>query len=375
MWLGGAGVVVLLAAAFALSYDPFTALARSGGITPRLVKGYPVVFDAALVVAFAAVYVLRGARFYIRWLTWLAVVGLLACAGAATAIHAAGIHPPHRPLAAGVAIAPWVMVILGFRLWLTMLRHVRRLARARSAAVAAARVEPVPDAGPPAKPVPAEPVSERPVSERPVSERPGPLDTVTRAFETRPPEPEPAAVGTTGDPVASQEAAATSIGRTGRGRSAGSQRPAPAVRRGPEPAAGIGDEDELLADDGPSSDPVSDEAEPDEAETTGWATAPYEAEPAASVPEPAEPVDVADETTRDDVTDEVEPVDEPDEVELVDEADDAETPADPDAGGGDDDETPNDPPSGRMRSSPLPPMDWGPGLGGLTGRRKRDTST
>ena len=115
----------------------------------------------------------------------------------------------------------------------------------------------------------------------------------------------------------------------------------------------IGDEDEFVADETPLSDPVTDEAEPEAAEP-GPASTPHAGDPNA-----AEPAG----RTRDDLVDYGEP-----EPEAVGEDDDVDEFAAFEADEPDDEVPP--PPSGRVRSSPLPPLDWGPGLGGLTGRRR-----
>jgi len=54
-------VILLAAAAFVLSYAGIHAVALSAGVSPRLAKLYPLIFDAMLVVACAAVLALRGA--------------------------------------------------------------------------------------------------------------------------------------------------------------------------------------------------------------------------------------------------------------------------------------------------------------------------
>ena len=54
-----AGVLLLMAAAFVLSYTGIHAIALSAGIRPRFARIYPVIFDAMLVVACAAVLALR----------------------------------------------------------------------------------------------------------------------------------------------------------------------------------------------------------------------------------------------------------------------------------------------------------------------------
>jgi hypothetical protein len=406
-WLAAVGVVVLLAAAFALSYDGFAALARAGGVSDRLARYYPVVYDAVTVVAFAAIFVLRTARVYVRLLTWLSAILVLGvCAGAA-AVHAAAIQVPQKPLAAVVATMPFLMLVLAFRLWLTMLRHIRRLAAQRRQAVAYTdhrdpepALEPTParprrpdtraapplalpaaprstePAAPAAEPRPAEPApAARPTRAAPASAA-EPAAAERAATESGPAEPAPAAEPVRTAPVSADEAASPKpafsdeapsaatapsaeepVARTPEPREPETEEgdegepfepepmldadrpplpvrdrarprrypgtPAELADTGPLPpvtAADVGDEDELVADDGPLSDPVSDEAE-------------------------------ADETTAAHDDD----IDEFAELEADDEESTPEVPP---------------PPSGRVRSSPLPPLDWGPGLGGLTGRRR-----
>ncbi len=120
------GVLVLAAAAFLLSYSGIHAIARSAGVTPSLARLYPLILDAMLVIACAAVLSLRGAGLPARCFAWLSLLVLLAAAAGADALHATGTKLPHRPAAAAVAIIPWVFVLVGFGLLLTMLRHARQ---------------------------------------------------------------------------------------------------------------------------------------------------------------------------------------------------------------------------------------------------------
>lgn len=128
-----AGVLLLMAAAFVLSYTGIHAIALSAGIRPRFARIYPVIFDAMLVVACAAVLALRGAGLPSRCYAWLTMLVLLGAAAGADAVHATNTRLPHKPTAAAAAIIPWVLVLLGFGLLLTMLRHAR-LRRAMLAA-------------------------------------------------------------------------------------------------------------------------------------------------------------------------------------------------------------------------------------------------
>jgi hypothetical protein len=120
-----AGVLLLMAAAFVLSYAGIHVLALSAGVSPRFARIYPGIFDAMLVVACAAVLALRGAGLPSRCYAWLTMLVLLAAAAGADTLHATNAKLPHKPAAAAAAIIPWVLVLLGFGLLLSMLRYAR----------------------------------------------------------------------------------------------------------------------------------------------------------------------------------------------------------------------------------------------------------
>jgi hypothetical protein len=136
------GVALLLAAAFVLSYSGIHAVALSAGVTPRMARIYPLILDAMLVVACAAVLSLRGAGLPSRCYAWLSMLVLLAAAAAADALHATGTRLPRRPAAAAVAVIPWVFVLIGFGLLLCLLRQARLLRRAAAEARAETSPEP-----------------------------------------------------------------------------------------------------------------------------------------------------------------------------------------------------------------------------------------
>ena len=136
------GVLLLAAAAFVLSYAGIHAVALSAGVSPRLAKLYPLIFDAMLVVACAAVLALRGAGLPSRCYAWLSLLVLLAAAAAADALHATSVKLPHRPAAAVIAIIPWALVLIGFGLLLSMLRHARLRRVAATAAQQRRALEP-----------------------------------------------------------------------------------------------------------------------------------------------------------------------------------------------------------------------------------------
>jgi Protein of unknown function (DUF2637) len=120
-----AGVGLLAAAAFVLSYPGIHAVALYAGVPPRLARIYPLIFDAMLIVACAAVLSLRGAGLPSRCYAWLSMLGLIVVAAAADTMHATGTRLPHKPTAAVVAIVPWALVLIGFGLLLCMLRQAR----------------------------------------------------------------------------------------------------------------------------------------------------------------------------------------------------------------------------------------------------------
>jgi Protein of unknown function (DUF2637) len=145
-----AGVLVLAAAAFVLSYSGIHAVARQAGVSATLARGYPVIFDALLVIACAAVLSLRGAGAVSRFYAWLSLVVLLGATAGADALHSTGTAVPHRTAALVAAIIPWILLLIGFGLLLAMLRHFR-LHRAPAPAPALTREARRP-AGPPALP-------------------------------------------------------------------------------------------------------------------------------------------------------------------------------------------------------------------------------
>ena len=132
-----AGVIVLAAAAFVLSYGGIHKIALSAGVSPSVARIFPVIFDAMLVVSCAAVVSLRSAGWWQRTYSWLSTLALLVVVAAADAAQATGTHIPRKPAAATVAVLPWALLLLAFTLLLSMLRQFRRT-RAAAAESAAA---------------------------------------------------------------------------------------------------------------------------------------------------------------------------------------------------------------------------------------------
>ena len=162
------GVLVLAAAAFVLSYPGIHQLARTAGMSVTLARVFPVIFDALLVVALAAVLSLRGAGWWRRGYSWLITLLLLAAMAAGGVLHAVHPHIPHRPAAITAAVLPWALLLIAFSLLLSMLRQFRQ-----------ARLSPAAD-------LPAEP-QPQPARRQPAQPRPGPASGWTPCSPAGPP--------------------------------------------------------------------------------------------------------------------------------------------------------------------------------------------
>jgi uncharacterized membrane protein SirB2 len=136
-----AGVTLLAALAFVLSYGGIHALARQAGMSASMARLFPLIFDAMLVVSGVAVLLLRGAGWWRRGYAWLIMMVLLVAVAAGDAVHAAGTHLPRRPAAIIAAVLPWALLLLAFSLVLTMLRQFRYRRAAMTGQQAAVKLE------------------------------------------------------------------------------------------------------------------------------------------------------------------------------------------------------------------------------------------
>jgi hypothetical protein len=101
------------------------AIALFGGVSPKLARYYPGLFDAVLVIACVAAAVLRDARWWARAWAWVVLVVVLAAIGATDVVHAMNYSLRQRTTEGVVAAAPVVAVLLAFSLLLTLLRQSR----------------------------------------------------------------------------------------------------------------------------------------------------------------------------------------------------------------------------------------------------------
>jgi hypothetical protein len=260
------GVLVLAAAAFVLSYSGIHAVAQQAGISATLARGYPVIFDALLVIACAAVLSLRGAGGVSRFYAWLSLVVLLGATAGADALHSTGTVVPHRTAALVAAIIPWILLLIGFGLLLAMLRHFR-LHRA-APPVPALTTEARRPAGPPALP-PGPTQAARPAQlpePRVAPEPPAPPPAPAPAAQPEGPAPAAAGPPVSVPPQAPSERAEPISGAGPAGPDLGG--------RGSDPGPGdSGPSDPGPGDSGPSdpgngdsgTEDPADEAVPDEA--------------------------------------------------------------------------------------------------------------
>jgi len=118
-------VLGLAAATFALSYSGVHAIVLQAGVSTRLARIYPWLFDAVFVIACIAAVTLRNASSWVLLYAWLVIILMVAVVGAADVVHATSISLPHRTIEGVVAAAPWVLLLLGFSLMLAMFRQSR----------------------------------------------------------------------------------------------------------------------------------------------------------------------------------------------------------------------------------------------------------
>ncbi len=118
-------VIAVAGAAFVFSYDGVHAIALLGGVSVRLARYYPGLFDAVLVIACVAAIMLRDGRWWARLWAWVVIIVVLGAIGTTDVLHAMNYTLRHRPTEGIVAAAPVAAVLLAFSLLLTLLRRSR----------------------------------------------------------------------------------------------------------------------------------------------------------------------------------------------------------------------------------------------------------
>src|SRR5439155_3957053 len=120
------GVILVAVAAFLLSYEGIHQIAIQAGVSAGLARLYPLMFDAMLVIACAATLALRSAGWGAKCYVWASLLLLIGAVAVGDALHATGVKLTGEAARATIAIIPWVLLLMGFGLWLVMLRHWRR---------------------------------------------------------------------------------------------------------------------------------------------------------------------------------------------------------------------------------------------------------
>jgi uncharacterized protein DUF2637 len=128
-----AGVILVAVAAFLLSYEGIHQIALQAGVSPGLARLYPLMFDAMLIIACAATLALRNAGWAAKCYAWVSLLLLVGAVAAGDALHATGVKLTGQAARATIAIIPWALLLMGFGLWLVVLRQWRRT-RATAAA-------------------------------------------------------------------------------------------------------------------------------------------------------------------------------------------------------------------------------------------------
>jgi hypothetical protein len=280
------GVAAVAAAAFTLSYSAVRDIALAVGVPATLARLYPAIFDAVFVEACAAALTLREARWWARGYAWLSVLMTGALIAAAAAYHAMGLHLPHKIAAGIVAALPLALVVLGFSLWLSMLRY-GRAGRAAAAADRPALAQGGPGQKPAIEAGPA--VSGEPVAHvLPALPAPG---LSLPAATGNAPSAEPASYSTPA-PAPTPEPAPPTPEPAPACAAAREPEPEPAVEpvTAAEPKAAIDSEPAAQPEPVPAAEPAY--AEPDSDALTppyGFAAVGAPTFPSAPVPEPAEP--------------------------------------------------------------------------------------
>jgi hypothetical protein len=139
------GVILVALAAFLFSYTGIHQIALQAGVSPGLARLYPLMFDAMLIITCSAVLATRTAGWGTKSYVWVCLLLVVAAVAVGDALYATGVHLTGQAARATIAVIPWVLLLLGFGIWLVMLRHWRRV---RAGAVYGAEAGPGAPAAP-----------------------------------------------------------------------------------------------------------------------------------------------------------------------------------------------------------------------------------
>ena len=126
------GVMLVALAAFLFSYTGIRQIALQAGVSPGLARLYPLMFDAMLIVTCSAVLATRTAGWGTKSYVWVCLMLVVAAVAVGDALYATGIHLTGQAARATIAVVPWVLLLMGFGIWLVMLRHWRQVRTAEA---------------------------------------------------------------------------------------------------------------------------------------------------------------------------------------------------------------------------------------------------
>jgi Protein of unknown function (DUF2637) len=121
------GVILVALAAFLFSYAGIHQIALQAGVSPGLARLYPLMFDAMLIITCSAVLATRTAGWGTKTYVWVCLLLVVGAVAVGDALYATGVHLTGQAARATIAVIPWVLLLLGFGIWLVMLRHWRRI--------------------------------------------------------------------------------------------------------------------------------------------------------------------------------------------------------------------------------------------------------
>ncbi len=121
------GVILVALAAFLLSYTGIHQIALQAGVSAGLARLYPLMFDAMLVITCSAVLATRTAGWGTKVYVWVCLLLVVGAVAVGDALYATGVHLTGQAARATIAVVPWALLLLGFGIWLVMLRHWRRI--------------------------------------------------------------------------------------------------------------------------------------------------------------------------------------------------------------------------------------------------------
>ena len=101
-------------------------IALQAGVSPALARLYPLMFDAMLSSPAPPCWPCAPRAGATKIYVWVCLLLVLAAVAVGDALHATGVHLTGQAARAAIAVIPWVLLLMGFGIWLVMLRHWRR---------------------------------------------------------------------------------------------------------------------------------------------------------------------------------------------------------------------------------------------------------